>query len=175
LAFVLVPLTAQAGQWVGTSGEVKYVLIHKLHVVEGKSVKTEAIAVLDDAGLKVMARAPVASFDSGNGNRDAHMLEVVDGQTFPLVVFKGVAPGFRLPVAPGRVTVHVQGEVDLHGAKVQRPVDIELEVKDATHILAHFAFDESLTAHKIERPSLLMIPVDDALKISGDLTLELKP
>src|SRR5689334_1908571 len=77
-------------QWHSTSGTVQYHLTHRFHEVVGKSDKLEVMSVLDPSGLKIMARAPVQSFDSGNGNRDARMLEVVEASKFPMVIVRGV-------------------------------------------------------------------------------------
>lgn len=166
--------SAQAEEWVQKSGEVQYRIIHKLHAVDGKSSKVEAIAVLGDAGLKVMARAPVASFDSGNGNRDAHMLEAVEAGKYPYVVVRLLAPGFVLPPAPQKVELPVQAEVELHGVKVRQPVTLSLERVDERTVNVRFAFPTSLTAHKVERPSLLFVKVNDDLQISGAITMERK-
>jgi hypothetical protein len=38
----------------------------------------------------------------------------------------------------------------------------------------HFEFVESLTAHKIERPSLLFMPVDDTITIVGSAEITAK-
>jgi hypothetical protein len=123
-----------------------------------------------------MARAPVKTFDSGNANRDAHMLEVVEGARFPLVVVRGVLAGFKpQTLSAGPSKVRAQCEVDFHGVKVTQPIDIEVTPVDALHVTATFRFKESLSAHKVERPSLLFIPVDDDLEISGTFRLELLP
>jgi hypothetical protein len=37
-----------------------------------------------------------------------------------------------------------------------------------------FEFPESLTAHKIERPSLLFVPVDDEIRIVGSADVTAK-
>jgi len=167
-----VPAAASAdARWSG-KGQVEYVLEHKFHHVVGTSTEPEVRLAVDDAGLKVMARAAVSSFKSGNGNRDAHALEVLDAAHFPLVVVKGVAPGFKLPETPGTIHVPLQVEVELHGVTVTHPVDVALHVRDAGHADATFEFPESLTAHHIERPSLMMIQVDDALVIRGRVELE---
>ena len=67
----------------------------------------------------------------------------------------------------GSIKVTVQASVELHGVSVSHPIDITLETKDGVHFNASFEFVESLTAHKIERPSLLFVPVDDAITIAG--------
>jgi hypothetical protein len=160
------PVGAQANQLAG-SGSVEYRLVHKFHTIIGTSKAMVVRGSVDASGLKVMARAPVATFDSGNSNRDAHMMEAVEGERFPWVNVRAIVPGFKLPTGKGTVKVTVQASVELHGVSISHPIDITLESKDGTHFVASFNFSESLTAHNIERPSLLFVPVDDLITIVG--------
>lgn len=165
--------TSTATRWAG-QGTVDYVLTHKLHQVVGTSSEPEVVLVMDESGLKVMARAKVVSFKSGNGNRDAHALEAIDAANHPLVVVKGVAPGFKPPATPGVVKVPVKAEVELKGVTVQRDIEVTLDFKAPDRVEAAFSFPESLEAHGVERPSLMMIKVEDALEIRGKIALERK-
>jgi hypothetical protein len=158
-------LWAQTSQLSGT-GSVEYRLVHKFHTITGVSKALVVKGTVDASGLKLMARAPVATFDSNNSNRDAHMMEAVEGEKFPWVNVRAVLPGFKLPTS-GTTKITVQASVDLHGVSVNHPIDITLETKDGATIVASFTFSESLTAHKIERPSLLFVAVDDLITISG--------
>src|SRR5512133_3526501 len=88
------PARAQTFQLSGT-GEVEYRLVHKFHKIVGKSHTVVVRGTVDSGGLKVMARAPVSSFDSENGNRDQHMMETVEAAKFPWVVARVVVPGYR--------------------------------------------------------------------------------
>ena len=82
-------------------------------------------------------------------------------------------PGFKLP-ARGATVVAVQAAIELHGVSVNHPIDIKMETNDGVHFKASFEFDESLTAHKIERPSLMFIPVDDLIRIIGSADVTAK-
>jgi hypothetical protein len=65
--------------------------------------------------------------------------------------------------------------VELHGVAVSHPIDLTLETKDGTHFHVSFEFPESLTAHKIERPSLLFVAVEDLITIAGKAEVTAKP
>jgi hypothetical protein len=158
---------AQAGQLAG-NGSVEYRIVHKFHTISAVSRALAVRGTVDASGLKVMARAQVGTFDSGNSNRDAHMMEVVEGEKYPWAVVRAVLPGFKLPTTPGTVKISVQASVELHGVAVSHPIDLTLESKDGVHFQARFTFAESLTAHKIERPSLLFVAVDDLITIAGN-------
>lgn len=174
VAVALLPAGAGAESWAG-GGPVEYVLVHRFHEVVGKCDRAEGRAVADEKGLKVMARAPVACFDSGNENRDTNALHTVDAAHHPLVVVKGVADGFRLP-APGKTAkVPLAARVELNGVEGAQVIEVTLARKDVKTIEASFDFPVSLTRHGIERPSLLFVPVDDDVRVHGTLTLEVQP
>ncbi len=154
--------------------KLTYRLIHKLHEVEGSAKPTEGKArLLPDGTLQVAVRANVADFDSGNANRDVHMKEVTEATRFPTVELKGVATGVKLPdTFPGTVPVTLKAQVTFHGQK--QPVEIPLEVtfQSEREASAKGRFKISLEAFKVERPSLLMVKVDDDLVLDTQFTLK---
>jgi hypothetical protein len=168
-------LWAKTAQIAGT-GTVEYHLVHKLHKIVGTSKAMAVRGSVDATGLKLMARAQVQTFDSGNNNRDAHMMEAVEGEKYPWAVVRATLPGFELPTSDGTTKVQVQATVELHGVAVNHPIELTLATHDGgTHFQVSFQFTEKLTDHKIERPSLLFVPVDDEIVISGNAQVEAKP
>lgn len=175
LAVALAPAGALASSsWAG-DGPVEYVLVHKFHEVVGKCGRAEGRALADDQGLRVMARAKVACFDSGNTNRDTNAMQTVDAAHHPLVVVKGLAAHGLLPEPGQTVKVPLDAEVELKGVSYPQTIEVTLERKDAKTLVASFDFPVSLTRHGIERPSLLFVPVDDDLRVRGHMTLEVQP
>lgn len=157
---------------------LRYHVVHKLHTVEGTSHALEGRAVVQpDGRVLVMVRAPVASFGSGDSNRDTHMQEVLEVGAHPFVVFKGLATEPALAgAAAAAPPLDVQGELVLHGVKqpVDVPVKLELRPDGTAHATARL--EVSLDAHRIERPSLLFVKVDDTCRVDVDLVLrEEKP
>jgi polyisoprenoid-binding protein YceI len=151
---------------------LSYRLVHKLHEVTGVSKAVEGKArLLPDGAVQVMIRARVDAFDSGNGNRDAHMLEATEAARFPQVTLKAVG-ALQSPAAfPARVTVTLRGELTFHG--VTRPVEVPVEVAftSARQATATARLPISLDAHGVERPSLLFVKVDDAVVVTASLEL----
>lgn len=158
----------------GEGSSLTYVLVHKLHEVKGTAKKAEGKArLLPDGTLQAAVRARVADFDSGNGNRDAHMKETVEAGKFPTVDFKGVAPRIAVPSRfPTTVPVTLAGKLTFHG--VTRDVQVPLQVTflSAREVRAEGNFPLSLEAHGVERPSLMMVKVEDALQLALDLRLK---
>lgn len=160
-------------KWVG-KGIVEYVLEHRLHTVVGRSEEPEFVMVIDGEGLRVMARVPVRSFDSGNANRDAEALAVVKAEQHPYVIVRGVAPGVRRPAGEARMQVSLDAEIELRGTKVRRPIPVDLEFRKDGSVSASFAFTQSLEAHRVKRPSLLLVKVADELEVRGEALLEVE-
>lgn len=154
---------------------VRYHIVHKLHRVSGASSTIEGKAVLrPDGTVLAMVRVPMASFDSGERNRDADMREAVDTRRFPFVVLKGTTrlQGEVLPVAqPTTVQAKMDGEVELHGVKKRVVVPLTIELSPDGTARARGSFEVSLDAFGIERPSLLFVKIEDACKIEFDLRL----
>lgn len=149
---------------------LKFHIVHKLHRVDGTASDLEGKAVVQNDGtVLAMARAPVAKFRTGDGNRDGHMVEVLEAGKYPWVVFKGTTRLGAGGEVPKEVTM--QGEVELHGVKQPVSVPLKLEAT-ADGVRAKGGFDVSLDAHHVERPSLLFVKIDDACHIDIDFVLK---
>ena len=158
---------------VSPDSSIGYKLIHKLHEVEGTAKGAQGSArLLADGTVQVVARAEVANFDSGNGNRDSHMKEVTEAAKYPQVEFKGIGKGFVLPAqTPAKLAVSLTGRLTFHGQ--QQPVTVTLEVTVGSDgkLKVDGTFPISLDAFKVERPSLMFIAVDDKVDIVLHLVL----
>ena len=151
---------------------LSYRLVHKFHTVTGVSRSVEGKArILADGTVQVMVRAPLESFDSGNSNRDGHMLEATEAARNPYVVFKGVGATSLPSSYPTDVTVPLAGELTL---KTTRPVQVPVRVHfdSGGHATATATLPVSLDAYQVERPSLMFVKVDDEVQIEVRLTLE---
>ena len=147
-----------------------YRLTHPLHEIEATSKDVEYRVDADAAKKEVRAVSAVVdvtTFNSGNSNRDSHAMEVIDAIDFPEVTFVSssvVQAGDSLKIA-GKLTFHgVTQEIVMMARPRWAP--------DTLDVSGQFAL--SLTAFQIERPSLLMIPVEDALRFTFEAVFVLK-
>lgn len=146
-----------------------YRVRHALHRVVGTSRAVQGKAVIDEDGaVKVGAFAPVASFRSGDADRDARVRELLTEGGKGFAVFKGEGRISPWPTA-GAFELVVTGEVTLHG--VARPATVPLQVELAGDGMARVRgeLEVSLEAHRVERPALLLVKVDDRCRIDVDL------
>jgi polyisoprenoid-binding protein YceI len=150
---------------------VTYHIVHKLHRVDGVSKRVEGRARVQAAGpTQVAIRIPVESFDSGNTNRDAHMKEAVEAARFPLVELKAVVDGLSVPDHfPASVQKTSHAQLTFHGItqSIDIPVTVRFDAADKVAVTASFSV--SLDAYKVERPSLMFVKIDDAMKIDVQL------
>jgi polyisoprenoid-binding protein YceI len=141
---------------------ITYKLTHPLHEIEAVS-KEGYCAVDADPATQIIkhtyVKVAVTSFNSGNSSRDSHAMEVVDALSFPDAKFVSTnieQKGDNLTVT-GKMTFHGITNVIVFNATAKWSDD---------KLIITGAFDLSLTAFKVERPSLLMVPVKDNLQFS---------
>lgn len=152
-------------------GTLGYTITHKLHQVRGTTHDFEGkVVVATDGAARVQVRAKVASFDSGNSNRDEHMREVTHEVEHPYCSVKGTATGVKLPLDAPR-TIILAGTVELNGQRISVEIPVGL-THSGSRLRASFSFAVSLDDLKIQRPALLFVRVEDQLMIEGDLLLE---
>src|SRR6202049_1491086 len=83
------PLFAAAdSQWILQQCTLTYHVSHPLHQSEGVSHGAKGKGVCHSGQCEFLIAAPVKSFDSGDSNRDLHMIEDVRGAQFPMVVVR---------------------------------------------------------------------------------------
>ncbi len=119
---------APAGQLLDLrQGTLTYTVVHKLHEVHGTSHQMEGRALAQpDGTVRVQVRAKLATFDSGNSNRDEHMREATHEAVHPFAEVKGTMSGVTLPLAGSReATLHAT--VELNGQKERMDVPVKLE------------------------------------------------
>lgn len=147
---------------------------HPLHGWTGTSeaVRGElSIDVDDPAQSSATVTVPVASFDSGNGNRDSNMLDVVESDRHPEVRFvaerveveawNATPDGYK-----GRWVAH--GPLTFHG--VTHPVEVPLAVTVAgSQFEATANFEISLERFEVDRPGLMLMKIRDALALHGEI------
>ena len=156
------PMAGQVKTVEAIKGEslITYMLRHPLHHIEANSPDGRFRVTLDPTAKTiktVTASVDVMTFDSGNSNRDSHAMEVVEALLYPDVSFTSTG------VSESGDSIHVAGALTFHGitknivmAGTEHWSDKKLDVDGE--------FTVSLTEFHIERPALLLIPVDDALK-----------
>ena len=166
-AWILIAGTGLAAQTksvdvIKDESSITYRINHTLHHIEATS-KDGWFRVEINPEKKeiksVSAQVDVMTFDSGNSNRDSHAMEVIESIKYPDVTFTGAS------IEQAADSIVVTGKLTFHG--LTKDIVMRGATKWEQHKLTvEGGFEVSLTEFKIDRPALLMVPVDDALKFS---------
>ena len=165
----LASLAGADGQWVLASSTLTYHVSHTLHESEGVSHAARGKGVCQGGQCNFLIAAPVKSFESGDSNRDLHMVQVTHGAQFPLVSVRVSLPEAALTSA----SIHCDVEVEFAGQTAKyKDVTFQAVTKgNETRITG--SIPAKLTEFKIEPPSLLSIPVKNDMPVRVDMTWRL--
>jgi len=164
--FALATFTRADTQWVLTESTLTYHVSHPLHQSEGVSHAAKGKGICHAGECNFLIAVPVKSFDSGDSNRDLHMLQVTRGAEYPMVMVRT-----RLPESDeSAATVNADLEIQFAGQTAQfKQVSFKLERQgDSVHLTG--TIPATLTDFKIEPPSLLTMPVKNEIPIRVDMT-----
>jgi len=158
--------TAADHQWVLEQSTLTYHISHPLHQVDGVSHAARGKGVCHDGQCDFLIAVPVKSFDSGDSNRDLHMLQVTKGAQFPMVTVRT-----KLPEADSTsTTIHADLEIQFAGQTAQfKQVPIQL-AKGANETRISATIPAMLSDFKIDPPTLLTMPVKNEMLVRVEMT-----
>jgi len=154
------------GQWVLEQSTLTYHVSHPLHQTEGVSHAAKGKGVCHAGQCDFLIAVPVKSFDSGDSNRDLHMLQATRGAEFPIVSVRT-----RLPeTASASATMHCDLEIQFAGQTAQyKQVPLQLATQ-GNQIRISGTIPATLSDFKIDPPSLLAVPVKNEIPVRVDMT-----
>src|SRR5579872_1991369 len=166
LLLVLSGLAVADSQWVLEKSTLTYHVSHPLHQTDGVSHAARGKGVCREGQCDFLIAVPVKSFDSGDSNRDLHMLQVTRGAEFPMIVVRTRVP----ESVAASATVHADLEIQFAGQTAQyKQVPFQL-VKQGSEIRVSGTIPAKLSDFKIEPPSLLALPVKNEIPVRVDMT-----
>jgi hypothetical protein len=153
-------------QWALSSSTLSYHVSHPLHEVDGVSHAALGKGVCSLGQCSFLIAVQVKSFDSGDSNRDLHMIQVTQGAKFPIVSVR-----LQLP------------EAQLSSSSIICDLDIQFAGQTAHY--AHLAFQQvvkenehritgtipsTLSDFKITPPSFFTVPLKNEMPVKVDIT-----
>lgn len=159
-------LGQKASQWMLVQSTLTYHVSSPVHQVNGVSHQARGKGVCQDGQCNFLVAAPVKSFDSGDTNRDLHMLEATRGAQNPMVVVRAKFP-----------------EAQLHQSTVY--ADVEVQLAGQTAHYSHLAFQlqsqgsetrvigtvpSTCSDFKFDRPSFLGLSISNEIPVRVDAT-----
>lgn len=165
-------LVARAdSQWALEQSTLTYHVDHPLHQVAGTSHQARGKGVCHNGQCEFLIAVPVKSFDSGDSNRDLHMLEVTRGAQFPLISVRTTVP--ETATASGRVQADLEVQFAGQTADYKNVQFKETEQGGTVHISG--TIPAKCSDFKITPPALLMIPIKDGIPVDVDMTWQKQP
>ena len=152
--------------WVLESSTLTYHISHPLHQVEGVSHEARGKGICKEGQCDFLIAAPVKSFDSGDSNRDLHMLQVARGGQYPIVTVRT-----RLSESVASLTsVAADLDIEFSGQKVSyKQVSFQRSM-DGSRSRITGTVPCTVSDFKIDPPSLLAVPIKNEMPIRVDMT-----
>lgn len=157
----IITIFNQSPIYEASTSSVKYSMVHKLHSWEGVSKYLKVATKWNEQKNEIEQISivvNVATFNSGLSSRDSHMMEVLDGLTYPRILFSSSSVQYT-PEG-----IFVKGKLQFHG--VERVIETKVKLEKMNRKLV---FSGSLPIlledYKVERPSLLFVKVDNKIQI----------
>ena len=156
-------IVAQSWSLDQSRSEISYTGVHLLHQWTGVNKKLVGLMQTSQGELEMIAvSAKAADFDSGNENRDAHALELLDVFDFPNVRF--LAKKFT---RNGQKVV-MDGVLQFRG--VNRDISVTMNIEPAENQYKVYGdFTVKPTLFNMPLPSFMLKDIDDALDIAVSL------
>src|SRR5580693_9209661 len=161
------PVFAAAdSQWILQQSTLTYHVSHPLHQSEGVSHGAKGKGVCHAGQCDFLIAVPVKSFDSGDSNRDLHMLQVTRGGEFPMVTVRTSLP----EDASASTTIHADLEVQFAGQTAKYKQVLFEQAKQGNETKISGIIPATLSDFKIDPPSLLTIAVKNEIPVRVDMT-----
>ncbi len=158
-------LAAADSQWILVDSSLTYHVSHPLHQTEGVSHAAKGKGVCHAGQCDFLIAVPVKSFDSGDSNRDLHMLQVARGGQFPMITVRTHLPEDASSLA----TIPVDLEVQFAGQTMQYKQIAFQHVTKGSDSLITGTIPLTLTDFKIDPPSLLALPVKNEIPVRVEM------
>jgi hypothetical protein len=159
-------LFAADHQWVLKQSTLTYHVSHPLHQIDGVSHAARGKGICHDGECDFLIAVPVKTFDSGDSNRDLHMIQVTRGAEFPMVTVRTKLP----ESSAGSSTIKADLEVQFAGQTAhyqQIPLEVTTQGNEK-HLTG--SIPATLSDFKIDPPSLLTMPVRNEIPVKVEMT-----
>ena len=151
--------------WLADQSTLTYHISHPMHEVDGTSHAAKGKGICHAGWCDFLVAVPVKSFDSGDTNRDLHMIEATRGAQFPLIQVRAHFP----QADAGAQWIHADLEVQFAGQTAhysQVPFQ-RVQQGGAVHITGTIPL--TCSDFKIDRPSFLTVPIKNEIPVRIDM------
>ncbi len=172
LLIAALPASAQAAaplpttQWVLQQSTLTYHMTHPLHDVDGVSHDARGKGICQEGECNFLIAVPVKSFDSGDSNRDLHMIEATRGADYPMVIVRAQFP----QTSTGSSTIYANLVVQFAGQTAHYEHVPFQRTSVGNDVRITGTVPATCSDFKITRPSFLTVPISNQIPVSVDST-----
>ena len=169
IVFLLIPFSMFAQtdvQWVLVQSTLTYHMSHPMHEVDGVSHAAKGKGICHAGQCDFLIAAPVKSFDSGDSNRDLHMIEATRGAQFPMII---VRTRFQ-EAETASPMIYADLEVQFAGQTAQYKHVRFQRVSQGNQVQISGTIPATCSDFKIERPSFLTVPIKNEIPVRVEMT-----
>ena len=164
---VALPLFAQIDtQWALDQSTLTYHMSHPVHEVDGVSHAAKGKGVCHAGQCDFLIAVPVKSFDSGDSNRDLHMVEATRGAQFPMVIVRTQFPA----AATTSPVIYADLEVQFAGQTAHYKHVPFQRVTQSNEVRISGTIPATCSDFKIDRPSFLTVPIKNEIPVRIEMT-----
>ncbi|HEY6446197.1 MAG TPA: YceI family protein [Acidobacteriaceae bacterium] len=160
-----IPTRAQ-NQWVLQQSSITWHITHPVHEVDGASHAAKGKGNCAAGACDFLIAVPLNTFSSGDSNRDLHMLQVVRGAQYPMVVVRTHVRQAELSAA----TIHADLEIQFSGQTVHYSQVPFTRTQHGSDVEIAGSIPATCSDFKIDRPSFLTVPIHNEIPVTIDLT-----
>jgi hypothetical protein len=143
------------------NANIHYLVTYLIKKADGESIGAKGKGECKDAKCEFLVAAPIKSFVSKDSNRDLNMLKTTKADKFPLVVAKIFTTN---QIVNNILKANI--EIDFVGVKyLYKDINFISNIKDGV-LHVEGKFDLILSQHKIEKPSLLGVDINELVPLT---------
>jgi len=168
-ATITAPLAALAqadSQWLAGQSTLSYHMSHPMHEVDGVSHAARGKGICHTGQCNFLIAVPVNSFDSGDTNRDLHMIETTKGAEFPMIQV-------RARFAQSEISqqwIHADLEVQFAGQTAHYSNVPFERIQQGSAVRITGTIPLTCSDFKIDRPTFLTVPIKNEIPVHVDMT-----
>lgn len=166
LSFALLAFCQPDTNWVLEQSTVPYHMTHPIHHVEGISHAAKGKGVCHSGECDFLIAVPVKSFDSGDSNRDLHMLQATRGAQFPMVIVRTQFP----EAATTSPTIYADLDVQFAGQTAHYKRVSFQRATQGNEVRIAGTIPATCSDFKIIPPSFLTVPIKNEIPVHVDMT-----
>ncbi|MBY0516817.1 MAG: YceI family protein [Bacteriovoracaceae bacterium] len=155
ILFLLVSSQAWSKDFELSEAKAHYTVKHLIKTVKGESRELKGKMQCENSKCEFLVAIPTKSFISSDSNRDLNMQTILEVIKFPLVTIKGELDEAILQEREFKF----DGLVSFHGVEKSYRITINNDKKSFGHFVV------KLSDHRVERPSLLTVAIDNEVPI----------